>query len=264
MSFAGGEGYRRSMTTPNATLRAVRISLLMSQDDFARAVRDAGQRAGQPNDASKRLVQRWESGTTAAPRPVYARALESVTGLPIESLGFAMPVPTARVSDDGHGGHDLEDSPIGVAQAAGTPTTQAAPHGNLSGVWLSRYEYFSSGRGASYTGQHYVVVLQHGNRLTVRSLPGSSDSPLTMDVEIDGHVVTGTWTEQTASDGYYRGARYHGAIQLLVEPTGRRMSGKWVGFGKEFDVNTGPWELVFQDASTNRATLDRYNRRPEA
>jgi hypothetical protein len=42
------------------------------------------------------------------------------------------------------------------------------------------------------------------------------------------------------------------------------MTGKWVGFGKEFDVNTGPWELVFQDASTNKATLAAYNKRPDA
>jgi len=37
------------------------------------------------------------------------------------------------------------------------------------------------------------------------------------------------------------------------------MVGKWVGSGKEMDVNTGPWELVFQDASTSPATLDEYN-----
>ncbi|AVH58970.1 MULTISPECIES: helix-turn-helix transcriptional regulator [Streptomyces] len=253
------------MATPNSALRAVRMGMLLSQDDFARAVREAGARVGIPNDANKRLIQRWESGATTAPRPVYARALEDVTGLPIESLGFTGTVPMARVSDDGRGGHDMEPGANGVAPAASAP--QAVPQAssrNYSGVWLSRYEYFSSGRDSAFTGLHYVVVLQHGNRLTVRSLPGSSDSPLTMDLEIDGHVATGTWTEQTASEGYYRGARYHGAIQLLVEPTGRRMTGKWVGFGKEFDVNTGPWELVFQDASTNKATLAAYDRRPEA
>ncbi|WP_406307640.1 hypothetical protein [Streptomyces sp. NBC_00885] len=88
----------------------------------------------------------------------------------------------ARVSEDGHGGHDVEASANGVAPAA-TATPMAEPQGsrNYSGVWVSRYEYFSSGRDSSFTGQHYVVVLQHGNRLTVRSLPGSSDSPLTMD-----------------------------------------------------------------------------------
>lgn len=170
---------------------------------------------------------------------------------------------TALVSEDGRGGHDVEAS-ANITPAVTPHTEPQGAHRNYSGVWLSRYEYFSSGRDSALIGQHYVVVLQHGNRLTVRSLPGSSDSLLTMDVEIDGHVATGTWTEQTATDGFYRGARYHGAIQLLVEPTDRRMTGKWVGFGKEFDINTGPWELVFQDASTNKATLAAFNKRPSA
>ncbi|MFJ9347136.1 XRE family transcriptional regulator [Streptomyces sp. NPDC101237] len=255
------------MATPNSALRAARMGLLMSQDDFARAIRDAGTRAGQPNDANKRLVQRWESGSTAAPRPVYARALEVVTGLPIESLGFTV-VAQTRVSEDGRGGHDMEPPAPAVTPAAVAQQSEPhAAHRNYSGVWLSRYEYFSSGRDAAFTGLHYVVLLQHGNRLTARSLPNGSsnpNSPLTMDLEIDGHIATGTWTEQTATDGYYRGAHYHGAIQMLVESTGRRMTGKWVGFGKEFDVNTGPWELVFHNASTTKATLAAYDRPPEA
>jgi hypothetical protein len=232
----------------------------MSQDDFARAIQGAGLRAGRPNDASKRLVQRWEAGVITAPRPAYARALEAVTGLPIESLGFG-PVEL-HVSEDGHGGHDVDTSPMEAVPTSGAPAARPGSQGNYSGVWLSRYEYFSSGRTGTFTGLHYVVVLQHGDRLTVRSLPGSSDSPLTMDLTVDGNVITGTWVEQTASEGYYRGARYHGAIQMLVEPTGRHMAGKWVGFGKEMDVNTGPWELIFQDASTSRATLASYDRRP--
>jgi DNA-binding transcriptional regulator YiaG len=250
------------VTIPNSALRAVRMGMRMSQDDFARALRVAGERAGQPNDANKRLVQRWESGAIVAPRPVYARVLEAVTGLPIESLGFAAAVP-GPVSADDRGGHDVEPSSMGIPPAGGSAGWSGG-RGTYSGVWLSRYEYFSSGRDAAYTGQHYVVLLQHADRLTVRSLPGSADSQLSMDLTVDGSVITGTWMEHTAPEGYYRGARYHGAIQLLVEPTGRRMVGKWIGFGKEMDVNTGPWELVFQDASTNKATLDRYNRPVEA
>jgi hypothetical protein len=42
------------------------------------------------------------------------------------------------------------------------------------------------------------------------------------------------------------------------------MAGKWVGFGKELDINSGPWELVFQEASTSKTVLDEYNRPPEA
>lgn len=238
------------MTAPNATLRAIRMGMLLSQDEFAAAIRAAGDQTGQPNDASKRLVQRWESGQITSPRPVYARALEAVTGLPIASLGFsAISVP----------GEDVEpgDGAQHIPQAA------PAAVGSYSGIWLSRYEYPSSTKGTgTYVGMHYVVVLQHGDRLTVRSLPGSSDSPLTMDLTVDGTVVTGTWVEQTAADGHYRGARYHGALQMLVEPTGRRMAGRWVGFGRQLEINTGPWELVLQDASTGRAALDRHNHPP--
>ncbi|MEU7433942.1 XRE family transcriptional regulator [Streptomyces sioyaensis] len=251
------------MSAPNTILQTVRKGLLMSQDDLARALRAAGDRAGDPNDASKRLVQRWEAGTTTIPRPVYARALETVTGLPIDSLGFTGLASVERVTEDGAGGHDLTPAPSGVAPAQAPPRADTSTaRGPYSGVWLSRYEFFSSGRNATHIGSHFVVVLQHGRRLAVRSLPGSSDSPLTMDLEIEGAVVTGSWTEQTASDGYYAGARYHGAIQMLVEPTGRRIAGKWVGFGKNFDVNTGPWELVFKDASTSKGTMAKYNHKP--
>ncbi|MGC4888916.1 XRE family transcriptional regulator [Micromonospora sp. DT227] len=206
----------------NTALRAVRTEMRMSQDD-------------------------------------YARAPEVVTGLPISLLGFAA-VPNGHVTDDDHGGHDLTSSVSDLA----TPTPTAKPtsaHRSYEGVWLSRYQFYSSGRGDSFAGQHFVVLLQHGDRLTARSLPGSASSSLSLDLSVDGVVVTGTWVEQTDPPGYYRGARYHGAIQLIAEPTGRRMAGKWIGFGKDMDVNTGPWELVFQDASTSKATLDRYNTR---
>jgi hypothetical protein len=185
-----------------------------------------------------------------------ARALEVVTRLPIQALGFP---PDAVVIDDGRGGHDLEVRHPATPAASGP----ARSHGGYTGIWLSRYQYFSSGRDGTFPGQHFVVLLQHGDRLTVRSLPGSADSSLTMDLSVDGNVITGTWVEQTSADGYYRGARYHGAIQLLAEPTGRRLGGKWLGFGKEMDINTGPWELIFQDPSTSKATLAKYDRRRE-
>ncbi|MER7461372.1 helix-turn-helix transcriptional regulator [Streptomyces sp. NPDC097981] len=251
---------------PNDVLRAVRIGLRMSQDDFAKAIRRAGVELGEHNEASKRLVQRWESGTSKTPRGVYARALERVTGRPVEALGFTLPVPMARVHADGKGGHDMDAGADGVTSAAATPQAAQTAAETYSGVWLSRYEFFSSSRDETYEGKHYVVIVQHGNRLTAQSLPGASsnpDSPLTLDLTVDRNVVTGSWVEQTASDGYYNGARYHGAVQMLVEPTGRRMAGKWVGFGKDFDVNTGPWELRLVDRSTSKAALEQYSRPPE-
>src|SRR5581483_2289826 len=109
-------GYRQGMAAPNTTLKAVRISLRMSQDGFAKAIQEAGDRIGAPNQCSKRLVQSWEAGQVSHPHPDHARALEAVTGLPAASLGFAWPIP---------------DAP--------TETFPADSAGALSGIWLSKY-----------------------------------------------------------------------------------------------------------------------------
>ncbi|WP_306364669.1 XRE family transcriptional regulator [Nocardia sp. CC227C] len=194
---------------------AMTITRPMSQDDLARELRNAG-----CSSATKRLVQRWESGTTRTPRPSHASALEKVLGLPIETLGFDM---MSRVRDDGYGGHDVEPSNNGAADEQ-RPQPRARPNpGNYSGIWLSHYQYYSSGREKTFSTGHYVVALQHGSSLSVRSLPGSAPSTMSMDLTLDGSVATGTWTEDTNPNGYYRGTRYHGAIQLLIEPTGARL-----------------------------------------
>ena len=79
--------------------------------------------------------------------------------------------------------------------------------GPLNGIWLSRYEYVSSGRGGqTFTDLHYVVLLQYGANIQVRSLSGSNSSSLIMDLTQNGAVVTGTWSERTNPDGYYQGS----------------------------------------------------------
>lgn len=235
-------------TTPNDTLKTVRRSMMMTQDQFAARLRKV---TGQ-GDITVRTIQRWESGATAAPRALHAKGLQMVTGLPLERLGF--PSAAERVLfSDGRGGHDLAvrgDDPAGAPHA---------PLGNYSGIWLSSYEYYSSGRDAVFEGRHAVMLTQIGTSITVHSIYGSNPSAMSMSLDLDGSVVTGTWVEQTHAESYYQGARYHGSIQLIIGPTGRRMTGKWVGFGMEGEVNTGPWSLTFEDASTSAATIARYS-----
>jgi transcriptional regulator with XRE-family HTH domain len=245
------------MSEPNTALRAVRASLRMSQDDLARAVRAAGDQAGEPNECTKRLVQRWESGQVTTPRGVYVRALEVATGHPIENLGFTP-------ADERYGLNRGEA--LGMAPTAGLAVgDRDVAGGPLTGIWRSRYEYVSSGRGGqTFVSEHYVILLHRGARLQVRSLPGTAPGRCMMDLTVNGQVVTGTWTEQTNPDGYYQGSVYSGAIQMLLEPTGHRMSGKWVGFGRDFDVNDGPWTLELVSADTGKETMDEYNRPVEA
>jgi transcriptional regulator with XRE-family HTH domain len=238
----------------NDTLRAVRRSMLLTQDDLAGRLREAGTKLGLPSDINKRTVQRWEAGVTLEPRADHARLLQMVTGLPMEQLGFPSGADRLLL-EDGRGGHDLA-----VRAEAAAPGLPRAPAGNYTGIWLSRYEYFSSGRDVALEGKHIALVVQTGEHVAVRSLPNSNPSTMAMTLTLEGSVVTGTWFEQTEQDGYYRGARYHGAIQMLADPTGRRFSGKWLGFGKGGEVNSGPWSLTFLDNSTSHTAIARHDR----
>jgi hypothetical protein len=243
---------------PNETLRAVRQGLLMSQGEFALAVRGAGERAGEPNDCSKRLVQRWEAGyVTGIPRGAYARALEAVTGQPIENLGFGADGPTRRQAVTAVGG---------AAAVWALPGAKAkGARGPLTGIWRSAYSYVSSSRGdKTFTSQHYVMVIQHGNRIQVRSLPKTATGRVMMDLVIDGHVITGTWTEETDPDGYYKSSTYSGAIHMLIDPTGHRMKGKWLGFNRDGGISDGPWVLDLVSADTGKAEAERFSRPVES
>ncbi len=125
------------------------------------------------------------------------------------------------------------------APPAGTPATPAA----LTGAWDSRYTYSSTSRDTEHEGRHRVHLrLDHG-RLVGRSEPGAVGS-VELDLRADGLLVSGAWTERTAREGHYRGAIYHGVLQLVVDPTGRSMTGRWLGPDKHLAVGTGTWTLV--------------------
>jgi uncharacterized protein YfiM (DUF2279 family) len=131
--------------------------------------------------------------------------------------------------------------------------------GNLTGIWHSRYTYFSSGRNAT-EGEHYVALREDGERLEGGSVPHTSDSHLELDLAIDGSVATGTWAEQTSPSGYYGGATFYGSLQFLIDPTRRAMTGKWLGFDRHFfSINTGDWQLTWVEESTSPEAQRRYH-----
>ncbi len=146
---------------------------------------------------------------------------------------------------------------IATHETAEASSSAIAAGHDFSGIWHSRYLYFSNGRGQEYDGQHYVVMRQTDSQLVGQSLPHTLESELRLDMSVAGMVATGSWTEHTSPSGYYRGAVYHGTMQLLVDPMGRSMSGKWLGFGKNFKINSGEWELIWVDR-VSKQTLREY------
>jgi transcriptional regulator with XRE-family HTH domain len=231
----------------NTALRDARQAAHLSQSDLARLIRETGFRFGEPNGCTREMVQRWESGKTRRPQGRYLLALERTLGQPAASLGFEYADAKAGMDR----ARTLADAGLDAALPLPDPS---AAYGPLTGIWLSSYEFHSSGRDQSFTSRHHVMLLQRGARVMVRSLP-ASPSQLSMDLSVNGQVVTGTWTEQTEQDGYYRGA-----IQMLLEPTGHCMAGQWVGFGRELEVNSGPWSLTLVDDQVDQAAVERWNR----
>lgn len=116
---------------------------------------------------------------------------------------------------------------------------------NLTGIWRSTYHYTSSSREGDFMGEHYVRLKRQGSALVLESLPRDSKSYLLIRLSLDGDIATGSWQEETDPQGYYRGAVYHGAIQLVLHKNGRKMRGKWLGYGKDQEINVGPWELAY-------------------
>ena len=237
------------VTARNTALVAVRTQLKLSQDEFAHTVREAGDWLGEPNNCTKRQVQYWEAGTM--PRPPYIRAITFATGMTPENLGFTAAEEL---------GVDVSEAMPQAEPWLPVPDPRART-GPLTGIWVSTYEYPSSGRGGTFTGRHYVVLIQHGMRLQARSVPAAG-SRLRIDFTVDGSVLTGTWREETRRGGYYHGAVYHGAIQVITDATARRLAGTWVGYGKNGEMNTGPWSLEMVSSQVTPATIDEFNKDP--
>ena len=223
----------------------------MSQDDLARAMRDAGRRTGEPDNCTRRVVQRREAGLVTTPRGTYTRALRYVMGQPAENLGV--------IPADKRYGRDRETA-MTMPEAARVPGPKTA-QGPLSGIWASPCECESSGRGQTFADLHHG--LEHGDNVRVRPLAESAPSDLVMDRTQNGAVLTGTWTERTNPRGSYQGSAYHGAIQLLLEPSSGRRSGKRIGFGRDRDVNVGPRALTLVTAGTAAEAIKRCHRTPE-
>jgi hypothetical protein len=132
------------------------------------------------------------------------------------------------------------------------------PTDELSGIWHSQYAYPSTGRGKRFRGDHYIVLRQHGSRLIGQSLSHSTGSRLRLELVVERSVATGTWREQTSPTGYYQGADYHGTLQLVVDSTGRRMRGMWLGFGRDFTINSGEWTLTWCEANSAKSVRQAY------
>ena len=116
----------------------------------------------------------------------------------------------------------------------------------FSGIWHSHYRYPSTSRNADFVDDHLVRVHQYDRQIIIESLPDQKGkSYLMLHLTLQGGVATGTWQEETERHGYYKGAVYYGAIQVVIDKDKKHMQGKWLGFGKDMGVEVGPWSFTY-------------------
>ena len=119
--------------------------MLLSQAQFADAVRAAGNAMGVPNHCTKRLVQKWETGEHAACRPDYLRVLQAVMGLSARELGFQVLPDETGVSiawsdNSTQGAIGGSSDGAAVATPALSGTMQYSPNGTAEDA-MERLRY---------------------------------------------------------------------------------------------------------------------------
>lgn len=149
-------------------------------------------------------------------------------------------------------------SSVSTDESGPVSNVQPLDESTFSGIWHSRYVYTSTDRDGNFTEDHYVVLRQQGNRLVGQSLPHSTGSQLRVELTLESPVATGSWHEKTSSTGHYKGATYHGTLQMIIDPSGRSMRGMWLGFSRDFTVKSGRWELTLKENSTAKTTQRAY------
>src|SRR6266852_3848129 len=121
----------------------------------------------------------------------------------------------------------------------------------FSGVWHCRYWYPSNNHEGEDVSEYRVTVHQQTDKLVLESLPNKEESYMMVRLPVDGVLATGTWQENTSAHGEFKGSIYSGAVQLIISDDKKRMEGKWVGVGHDYDLDkpriyTGRWEITQQ------------------
>jgi hypothetical protein len=121
------------------------------------------------------------------------------------------------------------------------------PEYDFSGVWRSTYYHESDRRGPGmYESTHLLMAQRRGSKVIFQSLPEKDGSFLLARLNLDGRIASGGWEEQTSPDGPFKGARFYGPLQLVLDEDGQAFHGLWLGVGMNMYVKSGKWEIVHE------------------
>lgn len=139
------------------------------------------------------------------------------------------------------------------------PWTPVQGYHQLNGIWRSHYTYRSSRQKGNFEAEHYLVARQRGRNFIAESVPHSTGSQVKLDLVVEGAIASGRWWERTPVTSRYQGASYHGVIQLVIDPRGQQLQGRWLGFNSKYEISDGSWDLLCVDSSTSEESQRAYH-----
>lgn len=121
---------------------------------------------------------------------------------------------------------------------------------DFSGVWRCTYWYTSQRRGpGEYESTHLMLAQRRGNQLVFEHLPQEDGSYLLVHLRLDGRIASGSWEENASDDGPFKGARFYGPLQLVMDEDGKAFRGMYLAAGRGMYVKAGKWEIVHEAQS---------------
>lgn len=118
-------------------------------------------------------------------------------------------------------------------------------HYDFSGVWICTYWYTSERRGpGEYKSVHQMLAQRRGDQVTFESLPAKDGSFLLVHLRLDGRLANGGWEETSSVDGPFKGTRFYGPLQLVLNEDKKAFRGMCLGIGRSMKVKAGRWEIV--------------------
>lgn len=127
---------------------------------------------------------------------------------------------------------------------------------DLPGIWRCRYWFPSNVHPGEDVSEYHVRIEHTGDGFALHSLPNEEGSYMQIHFIVESNLATGTWLEDTAPNGEFKGMVYSGVFQLIIDEDMKRMIGSWVGIGRGDQtpkIYDGRWEIDY--LAENEAAL---------
>ena len=119
---------------------------------------------------------------------------------------------------------------------------------DLPGIWRCRYWFPSNTHPGEDISEYRVRIERTGDGFVLHSLPNEEGAYMQAHLTVESNLATGTWLEDTAPNGEFKGMVYSGVFQLIIDEDMKHMIGSWVGVGRGGGtpkIYDGRWEIDY-------------------